>query len=276
MREATRRELTPRVPKIKDARYEVGYGLNVWVEERLVQVGSARFMHMSGIVIPQAMQQAQDAAHEEGHSLVYVAIDSQFAGAIELVPTIRPEARELVRQLQQKNMSTVIISGDSEAPTQKLAATLGIDRYFAETLPEDKANLITQLQEEGKTVCFVGDGINDSIAMKKAQVSISLSGASSVATDTAGIILMDGTLSQLMPLFDIGQAFKSTVERGIVMTILPGIVCIGGVFLFHWSFLTTILLYQFNLGSNVANAMWPRLTYHRKKAQNGHRLKAGQ
>ena len=143
---------------------------------------------------------------------------------------------------------------------------MGIDRYFAETLPEDKANLITQLQEEGKTVCFVGDGINDSIAMKKAQVSISLSGASSVATDTAGIILMDGTLSQLMPLFDIGQAFKSTVERGIVMSTLPGMLCIGAIFFLHWGIVPAMLFYQLNLGSNIANAMWPLLAYQRKKA----------
>ena len=239
-------------------------------------------MEMSGIAMPEEYQQIQDVAHEEGYSLVYVAIDSQFAGAIELHPTIRPEARELVRQLQQKNIATVIISGDSEKPTQKLAATLGIDRYFAETLPEDKANLIEQLQAapkgsgaEGaeehdkgktKTVCFVGDGINDSIAMKKAQVSISLSGASSVATDTAGIILMDGTLSQLIPLFEIGQEFKHTVERGIVMSIAPGIVCIGGVFFLHWGVVGTLFLLQLNFLSNIANAMWPLLSHQRKKA----------
>jgi Cu2+-exporting ATPase len=266
LKEASHRKLS--LPNIAEARYEVGYGLTVSVEERSVIVSSARFMEMSGIVIPPAYQNIQEASHAEGNSLVYVAIDAQFAGAIELCPTIRPEARELVRQLQQKKMSTVIISGDNEKPTQKLAQTLGIDRYFAETLPEDKANLIEQLQAEGKTVCFVGDGINDSIAMKKAQVSISLNGASTVATDTAGIILMDGTLSQLVPLFDIGQEFKTTLERGIVMSVLPGIVSIGGVFFLHWGIITTILLYQLNLGCNILNSMSPLLAYQRKKADN--------
>jgi len=263
LKEARRRELS--WPNIGEVRVEVGYGLNVWLEERQVMVGSTRFMEKSGIALPEAIQEIQQAAYEKGHSLVYVAIDLRFAGAIELRPTIRPEARELVRQLQKKKMSTVIISGDNEAPTQKLAATLGISRYFAETLPEDKANLIEQLQAEGKTVCFVGDGINDSIAMKKAQVSISLSGASTVATDTAGIILMDGTLSQLMPLFEIGQAFKSNLEKGIVISIVPGIICLGGIFFLHWGVFTTVLFYQLNLGSNIANAMWPLLAYQRKK-----------
>ena len=80
----------------------------------------------------------------------------------------------------------------------------------------------------------MGDGINDSIAMKKAQVSISLAGASTVATDTAGIILMDGTLSQLVPLFDIGQAAGSNLEKGVAISIVPGIICIGGIFFLHW------------------------------------------
>ena len=115
-----------------------------------------------------------------------------MAGAIELHPTIRPEAKQIIAELRKRNLSLYIISGDHKTPTEKLATELGIDNYFAETLPENKADLIAKLQEEGKSVCFVGDGINDSIALKKANVSISMCGASTIATDTAGIVLMDG------------------------------------------------------------------------------------
>ena len=149
-------------------------------------------MEMEGIALPAGYEKMEQASYGQGHSLVYVAINDQLGGAIELVPTIRPEAKAIVDSLRQRNMSIVIISGDHEKPTQKLAQELGIDHYFAETLPEHKAELIAKLQEEGRKVCFVGDGINDSVALKKANVSISLRGASTVATDTAGIILMDG------------------------------------------------------------------------------------
>ena len=81
---------------------------------------------------------------------------------------------------------TAIISGDHEAPTKKLAESLGMDRYFAQVLPADKAEYVTKLQSEGRKVCFVGDGINDSIALKQANVSISLRGASSIATFQLG------------------------------------------------------------------------------------------
>ncbi len=105
-----------------------------------------------------------------------------------------------------------IISGDSEKATQKLAQELDIDHYFAESLPEDKVRLIEQLQKEGKSVCFVGDGINDSLAMKKAQVSISLKRASTAATDTAQIILMNQDLNQLRQIFDLAQSFNTKLR----------------------------------------------------------------
>jgi len=161
-------------------------------KEQVIRVGSGRFMEMCDISIPVTYQKIEETCHAEGYSLIYVAIDNQLAGAIELVPTIRPEAQEITRELRKRHISTYIISGDHEAPTQKLAETLGIDHFFAEVLPQDKANLIEQLQNKGKSVCFIGDGINDSIALKTAHVGISMRGASTIATDTAGIILMDG------------------------------------------------------------------------------------
>ena len=178
LREVRSRKLT--IPPTKNVKIEMGYGLVVDVEEKSIRVGSRRFMEMSGIAIPADID--EDHYHALGHSLVYLAIDNQLAGAIELKPTIRPEAKRIVSALKQRNMSIVIISGDHEQPTKKLAADLGIDHYLAQTLPENtypaplgKADLIEQLQkapkghDKGQVVCFVGDGINDSIALKKGQ-----------------------------------------------------------------------------------------------------------
>ena len=135
----------------------------------------------------------------------------RVAGAIELHTTIRPEARAIVRGLRRRHIASMyIISGDHEAPTRRLAETLGIEHYFAETLPENKAALIEGLQQAGKVICYVGDGINDSIAMKKSHVSVSLRGASTLAVDTAEVILLDGSLNQLGRLFDIAGSATPT------------------------------------------------------------------
>lgn len=248
-----------KVTSVTQAKYEVGYGIKVWVEAKLIRVGSVRFMEMEGILIPPEIEGLLAEGLEQGHSLVFIALDDQLVGAIELYPTIRPEAKSIIVKLKQRGLSTYIISGDHEQPTRKLAQELGIENYFAETLPEDKANLIVQLQQKGKVVCFVGDGINDSIALKKSQVSISLRGASTIATDTAAIILMDSHLNQLDQLFTIAKSFNTNMKSNLNLSIIPGFICLGGVFFLHFGIVTTIFLYDAGLLIGVWNAMSPSL-----------------
>ncbi len=253
---AQERELS--LPTIDGAEYEVGYGITVTVNGKVIRVGSHRFMTMEGIAIPSTIYTKQEDAHTQGYSFVYVAVNDCLGGAIELHPTIRPEAHAVVAQLKQRKLSMVILSGDHEEPTRKLARELGIERYFAEVLPEEKARLVEQLQQDGKAVCFVGDGINDSIALKKANVSISLSGASTIATDTAQIILMDGTLNQLDAAFAVAERFKHNLQSSLFTALAPGFLCIAGVFFFHFRILSAVMLYNASLTAGVGNAMLPR------------------
>lgn len=146
-----------------DAAYDIGYGIKVWVAEHTIRVGSARYMELEEIAIPAAIQDRQAAGQVEGRSFVYVAVDDQLGGAMELRATTRPEARQVMRALRRRHLSQYVISGDQDAPTRRLADELGIDHYFAEVLPEHKAEFIERLQRDGKTVCFVGDGINDTM-----------------------------------------------------------------------------------------------------------------
>jgi Cu2+-exporting ATPase len=260
-KEADNRKLN--VPPIGEAKVELGYGLKVRTlaseegEEQLIRVGSGRFMVMESIAIPNEYQQIEENAHENGHSLVYVAIDDQLGGAIELVPTIRPEAKQIINDLHQRKIKVVIISGDHEKPTKKLALKLGIDHYFAETLPQNKADIVEQLQNEGKSVCFVGDGINDSIALKKANVSISLRGASTAATDTASIILMDESLKQLVPLLNLASELDANLSNSVVLTVVPGIISAGGIFFFHLGLVSSIIWCNVALVASLSNAMLP-------------------
>jgi len=247
------------VALVTQAKYEVGYGIKVRVEAKVIRVGSVRFMEMEGILIPPEMEELPAEVLEQGHSLVFIALNKQLAGAIEFHPTIRPEAKQIIAKLKQRGLSTYIISGDHKQPTRYLAQKLEIENYFAETLPEEKANLINQLQQEGKMVCFVGDGINDSIALKKSQVSISLRGASTIATDTASIILMDSHLNQLDQLFGIAESFNANMKNNLNLSILPGFMCLGGVFFLNFGIVTTILLYDASLLVGVWNAMSPSL-----------------
>lgn len=239
--------------------YEVGYGLNVQINNQQILVGSEQFMVLEDVVIPTQIRTMQANAQEEGHALVYVAINQQLGGIIELRATIRPETKASIRTLQQRNYALAILSGDHAAPTRALAEELGIDQYFAEVLPEQKSEFIAQLQAEGRSVCFIGDGINDAIALKQAQVSISLAGASTIAMDTAQIILMDGTLQQLIPLLDLAQEIEASMKRTLWVGWVPSLLCIGGVFFLHLGLGSSVVLYYLGLTGGFANAMWPLL-----------------
>ncbi len=254
------------LPEIKEADYKIGFGLTVTISNRKVYVGSHRFMELSEIDVPDKYQDIQVDSQKQGYSLLFVAIDHMLAGIIELQPTIRPEAKEVIHQLRQHSIKSMyIISGDHHAPTQSLANTLDIEHYFAETSPECKADIIEQLQNEGKVVCYVGDGINDSIALKKAHVSISLRGASTIATDTAQVILMDSSLAHLAKLFKLAEDFKSQMHFTYASNGMPNILGIGAILLLHTGFLTSIIMNQTGLILSMINAILPLIKHEKNK-----------
>lgn len=249
------------LPSIDDTRYEVGYGLRAEIEGRLIRVGSDRFMALEQIELPTALPAIQETCHAQGHSLVLVAQDAQVIGAIALEPTIRPEAKAVITALRHRNLDLYIISGDQEEPTRNLAQTLGIDHYFANTLPENKAKLVEQLQQAGRAVCFVGDGINDSIALKKANVSVSLRGATTVAMDTAQVVLMDASLEQLPLLFQLAEEMKQNLKTTQALAIVPNVGIWAGVFFLRLGILGAAAIFEVSLWAGIANAMRPLWTY---------------
>lgn len=248
-----------KLPSLDEARYEVGYGIEARIAGRLVRVGSARYMALYEVKLPAEFQSRREASQAQGASVVYVAFEDRLAGAIELRPTLRAEAKEVVAKLKGIGLKLYIISGDQTAPTQALASELGIDNFFAEVLPQDKSGMVEKLQKEGRRVCFVGDGINDAIALKKADVSVSLRGASSLATDTAQIILMDETLRQLPQLFDVASDYDRNLKTLMATTFVPGLASLAGVFLLGTGNAAALLLFNLSMVAGLVNSIWPAL-----------------
>jgi len=248
------------LPEITEAAYKLGYGLTVSIEGHIVRVGSMRFLEEEDINIPNEIRETQVHCQNKGLPMIAVAIDDIAIGAIEMAATIRPGTKELVHELVHECgiKSTYIISGDHEAPTRQLADELGINHYFAEVLPEQKAELIKQLQAEGKSVCYVGDGINDSIALQEADVSVSIRGASTVATDAAQIVLMGKTLNQLPFLFNMGQQFNSHMKKVVTTVVTPCVVSVGGsILFFNFGLIQSFIFPQIGLLAGIAVAMRP-------------------
>jgi heavy metal translocating P-type ATPase len=261
------------VPRIEAAQYRIGQGITVGVESRTIRVGSRRFMELEGIALTDEVATALEEAHREGHSMVMVAVDDVLGGALELRASLRPEVPEIIAGLRARGIKhIVIISGDHDAPTRKLAAELGIDRYFAQVLPTEKADYVEKLQKEGRKVCFVGDGINDAIALKKANVSISLRGATSIATDTAHVVFMEPGLGKLCELRDMALDLQRNVRISWGLILAPNILCIAGVFTLGFGIAASVLTNNVAALGALLNGVWPMRKVAAYEAERRHLL----
>ena len=236
---AKERRLT--LPPVDDASYQLGRGIRVTIEQNIIEVGSHCFMQEENMSIPPFMQDIIEETHEMGTSLVFIAMNHKIIAAIELRATVRPEVKGIIKALREMGINHLaIVSGDHQHPTENLARQLQMDDCFYEVLPEEKANIVEKLQQQGKKVCFIGDGINDTIAMKKANVSISLKGASSIATNAAQIVLMDGTLRKLPTVFTISRQFNTNLRNNLNLMLLPLGINIIAVYTVGLSLMTAI------------------------------------
>jgi heavy metal translocating P-type ATPase len=243
---------------IDTSQYQMGLGISVVIEGNRVRIGSRRFLELERIPVPPELQRELSRIHDEGNSFVCVAIGEEVVGVIELRAARRPEVEQIVKGLRARGIKHMaIISGDHEAPTRRLAAQLGMDRYFAEVLPQHKGDFVQLMQKEGHRVCFIGDGINDSIALKKADVSISLRGASSIATDTAQVVFMQESLEKLCAFVDISRSLEKNVQRSWHMILIPNGLCIAGVFIFGFNIWHSVMFNNASAFMALANGMLP-------------------
>jgi len=220
------------VPTATATQVRLGYGVGVEIAGQPVHLGSQRYMAEWGISFPDDLVAVAADRAIQGKTTIYLAVAGVIQGAIGLAPTVRPEVPALIRALHVRGLHLVMLTGDQIAPAEALAVQLGIDQVFAEVLPAQKAEVITQLQDQGRRVLFVGDGINDSIALKQATVSVSLLGATTIATDTAQIVLMDRDLRQMTNLFELGRRFDHDMQIQFGLAVVPELLSIGGVFVF--------------------------------------------
>ncbi len=242
---------------ITDNAYEVGYGLRVKLEDGEILVGSQRYMGMEQITLPDSLQPVIERCRSEGQSLVYVARNGVLAGAVEMDATLRPETPEVIQWFKKIGIKVYIMSGDQESPTRKLAETLGVDGYFANVLPDGKAALIEKLQADGATVGFVGDGINDAVALRTADVSISFRSATNVASDNARIVLMDDNLKQLEVLFELAEGFNRSLEKNHRQAVTMSLVAAAGALVLPYKFLLVEGLWVVEFASGIGIATRP-------------------
>ncbi|MEV8215089.1 heavy metal translocating P-type ATPase [Leifsonia sp. NPDC077715] len=187
VREARERGLT--IAPVAEFEALGGRGASARVSGETITVGAPRLLTERGLAPAPELSAAADAAGHEGRTVVYVLSGDRVLGLIALADVIRPESQEAVRSLRDAGIRVAMLTGDSRAVAQSVAAQLGIDEVFAEVLPGDKSATVAQLQADGSRVAMVGDGVNDAPALAQADVGIAIGAGTDVAIESAGVVL---------------------------------------------------------------------------------------
>jgi Cu2+-exporting ATPase len=166
-----------------------GRGAKANVGGKTIYVGGPRLIEELQATASEKIKQAATQASNDGKTVVYVIENNQIRGAIMLADVIRPESKEAVATLHGMGMRVAMLTGDSKGVAAWVAKELGIDEYFAEVLPENKAETVKKLQADGSRVAMVGDGVNDAPALTQADIGIAIGAGTDVAIESAGIVL---------------------------------------------------------------------------------------
>ena len=186
-----------------------GFGLDATVEGRRVMIGNARLLEREGLGLDELPERAAELARE-GKTAMYVAVDGRPAGLVAAADQLRPSAKEAVQSLRELGLEVAMISGDNERTARAVADQIGIDRVFAEVLPEDKADYVKRLQGEGKKVAMVGDGVNDAPALAQSDIGIAIGAGTDVAVETANVVLMR---SDPLDIADAMRLSRATIAK---------------------------------------------------------------
>ena len=152
---------------------------------------------------------------ENGKTAMLVAVDGEAVGLIAVADTLMKYSVEAVRTLQRMGLEVVMITGDNERTAKAIARQVGVNRVLAEVLPEDKASEIKRLQDEGKVVAMVGDGINDAPALAQADIGIAVGSGTDVAMETGDIVLVKNDLRDVVISIQLSRATMTKIKQGL-------------------------------------------------------------
>lgn len=210
------------LPSVFDFEALKGRGVKASVAGSIVYVGGPRLLDMIDVELPQVIARFGREAGEKGQSFITLVEGSleekpaRVLAGFALADVTRQESKATIDKLHEMGVEVAMLTGDSEAVAQAVADELGIDQYFAQVLPEHKDLKVRQIQQLGKRVAMVGDGVNDAPALVRADVGIAIGSGTDVAVESAGIILVNNNPMDVVKIFDLSQASHQKMIQNLV------------------------------------------------------------
>ena len=208
------REEKVKIAGVNDFTALPGRGIEAQIENETVLAGNKQLLTERNIDIPESISSPAENAARKGQTVVYIAKSGNAIGAVSLTDVLRDESYEAISQLQKLGVKTAMLTGDSELVAAWVSEELGIDEYFSEVMPEDKAAMVQELQSDGSRVAMVGDGVNDAPALVRADIGIAIGAGTDVAIESADIVLASSDPLGVIRLMRLSQAsFAKMVQN---------------------------------------------------------------
>lgn len=251
----------------EDFEYVVGKGAKATVGGRKYRLGNASLV--SDAAISGKFRNAANRLSGAGKTVMYLAEEGSVIALIAVADSVKPTSAEAVSLLKRRGIRVAMLTGDNEATAKAVAASVGIDDYVAEVLPEDKLRMVENVQKLGGFVAMVGDGINDSPALRQADVGIAIGNGTDIAIDSAGVVLVGGDLRELDTAIDLSRATVRNIKQNLFWAFFYNVVAIpvaaGALAAINFTFNPMIAALCMSLSSLfvVGNAL--RLLRYRNK-----------
>lgn len=202
-----------------------GHGVEAKVEGKNILVGNVKLIKDRQVnLVP--IQKDMEILLDQGKTIILLAVENKVAGVIAVLDPPKINSKLAIQKMKEIGITVAMITGDNEKTAQKIAQDLGIDRVFAEVLPQDKANYVKQLQDEGKFVAMVGDGVNDAPALAQADIGIAIGAGTDVAIETANVVLMKSDPVDILRVIRLSKATVRKMKENLVWASVYNIMAI--------------------------------------------------
>lgn len=202
-----------------------GQGIEVTIEDKNILIGNARLMAANNIDLGKFARES-DRLGDEGKTPMFLASNNILLGVIAVADTVKESSQEVISTLHKRGIEVVMMTGDNTRTANAIANQLSIDTVLSEVLPEDKSNEITKLQDQGKKVAMVGDGINDAPALAQAEIGMAVSTGTDVAIESADVVLMNASLMTVLTAIDLSRATMRNIKQNLFWAFAYNIVLI--------------------------------------------------
>ena len=200
--------------KVENFKNIAGHGVEAKVLGKQVLVGTVKLMNDKKISL-ESMQKEVERLLDEGKTIMILAVDGKVAGVVGAEDQIKENAKQAIAKMKNLGLEVVMITGDNKKTAETIGKELNIDRVFAEVLPEDKEKYVKKLQDEGKIVAMVGDGVNDAPALARADIGIAIGAGTDVAIETANIVLMKSDPYDILRAIKLSKATVRKMKENL-------------------------------------------------------------